>query len=456
MSTNYYVHKSGNDANNGLTLGTAKKTIGGGMAAFAAGGVDGVINVYRGVYKEAVTMIRNFDASLEVRAIGHVIIDGENVRAFGLDFGFPSDGNGSLNSTYRGFEVRNCTDVGIRSRGNNLGAPTSTGGKVRNCVIHDCPKGVNYATNSAAPGGIDVQDSIIFNCSVAGVWGGEPNSNVTIVYVLKNNTFYNCLAGFQLTATNVQGVSSYNNVYLNCTTGIVLPFTVLNLNLFNRLDYDDFFGCTNVGKLLNTTYATLALFRAAIIAGWSDQYGPYTDVIETHGIETDPLVIDAPKYLFGLRAASPCLATGLNSADIGARGKSAFAQSFAFSPTDWANGLFSSTQINGSNQIELIAPATLGTYTSVVFDLGAGQTLRITGFDLSADETEPADVVDTDNNDTAPNKKNIEVRMSETPFIQTDAILAWQKIEQDVTPPATLAGRYIQYRLTLRKDGVEA
>lgn len=67
-------------------------------------------------------------------------------------------------------------------------------------------------------------------------------------------------------------------------------------------------------------------------------------------------------------------------------------------------------------------------------------------------------MVDTDNNDVNPNRKMIEVRLSPTPFGPTDVVPSYTKIEQGegVTAPLTLAGRYMQYRLTLRKDGVSA
>lgn len=452
MATNYYVTKSGNDSNNGLTIQTAKLTVGGGMAAFAAGAVDGIINVYRGVYKESVTMTRNFDATLEVNAIGHVIVDGENVRSFGLDFGFPSNGNGSLNSTYRGFEVINCTDTGIRHRGNNLGASTTQAGKVRNCVVHNCPKGVSYPFGSGAPGGADVQDSVFFDCSVAGVWGGSPEANYTIAFIVKNNTFYNCLTGAEFTSTNMS-LSEYNNIYVNCTTGIALPTTTLGANQFERLDYDDFFSCTYVGKLTTNTYATKALFAAAIIAGWNNQYGPYTDAIETHGLEVDPLFVDGPKHLFGLRLTSPLIGTGLNGADIGAKGVIGFAGSNTYNSGQWSGGVFVDTQLNGSNNIELIPPAVTGTWTSVVQDLGNAQTFRLTGVDLGATENYPTDVLDTDITDV-PNREHIEVRMSNGIFTQNAAQPDWTLVEVGADAPVTLTGRFIQTRITLRNNGI--
>ncbi len=434
--TTYYVHKSGNDSNNGLTLGTAKKTIG---AAVSLLGSADTVQVYRGVYKETVaptTLVWT------LKAIGRVIIDGENLRSFGIQAN--NINQPTMLRVIDGFEIRNCVSAGIYSGANNsLGSWPSTWLTIRNCHIHHCPRGVMGQPGTCS--GHTVLDTVIHDCSIAACELDNNGDNSNFQGNLERVTIYGCARGvsrFNSQGGQVNGAYDIkSSLFLNNAVALYSFGGAPNTPSSN---YNSFFGNTKVASRNGTDYATLADWFAATGR-------------DANSLSSDPLVIDLAAGLVALQSASPLLGAGFNGEDIGARGVAKFAQSEAFSHTDWGSGIMVDTQVAGG-KIELVPPATVGTFTSTVYDLGTGVTRRLTGFDLMADETEPTDVVDADIDDAGPNRKTIEVRMSATVFSQAAGFPAWVKIEQgaNVVLPNTLAGRYIQYRLTLRKDGVEA
>lgn len=433
--TTYYVHKSGNDSNDGLSLATAKKSIG---AAVILLGDGDTVQVYRGVYKETVAPT---PLVWTLKAIGRVIIDGENLRSYGIQAN--NVNQPTMLRVIDGFEIRNCLAAGIYSGANNsIGSWPSTWFTIRNCHIHHCPRGVVGQGGTCS--GHTLLDTVIHDCSVAACELDNNGDNSNYQGYLQRVTIYNCARGvsrFNSQGGQVNG--SYDvksSLFLNNTTALYSLGGAPNTPSSN---YNSFFGNTRLASRNGTDYATLA--------DWFAATGQ-----DAKSLSSDPLLIDLTAGLVALQSASPLLGAGLNGQDIGARGLAKFAQSDAFSPTDWAGGIMVDTQIAGG-KIELVPPATVGTFTSTVYDLGTGGSRRLTGFDLLADEGEPADVVDADTNDSGPNKKTIEVRMQAAPFSQAAALPAWVKVEQgpNVVLSNTLTGRYIQYRLILRKDGVE-
>jgi len=430
--TTYFVTKSGLDTNSGLSLALAKKTIQ--AAATLMTGAD-TVQVYRGTYKETVTFPNALVAT--AKAFGHVVIDGENTRGFG--FIFQAINQPNMDRIIDGFVMRNHLTSCIRIGSNNNQPTTTTNHTVRNCVLHDSFRGVDTGDGVDGGAAYQVFDSVIYSCSDTGVYAGGGSTGFSAVRT-KNVTIYGCGKGVRLRGTSGTAANVFNTLFLSNTTGVHI-----DNNLGSTASNNSFFGNTNVGHRGGTDYTTLVAWQTATSA-------------DAGSLDSDPLVIDVTANLFGLQAASPLFGAGINSSDIGGRTFAGFALSNTFSPVDWAGGTFVDTQLSGSGRIELIPPATTGTYASVVKDLGAGQVYRVGYVDLSALEAEPTDVIDTDNTDTAPNAKKIEIRASMTTFLQTDLTPAWVSMEigSNVSFLPTGRGRYFQVRLTLRQDGVEA
>jgi len=125
----------------------------------------------------------------------------------------------------------------------------------------------------------------------------------------------------------------------------------------------------------------------------------------------------------------------------------------AYSAEDWAGGVFTNTQLDGSGRIVLSAGQAVGTWASPVKDLGELNVLRLAASDLAGNEVEPTDVFDSSNSDTAPNRKTFEFRASMSSFAANAASPAWVEVEVGSEPPV-IAGRFVQVRITLRQDGV--
>ena len=428
----FYVTKSGNDANSGLALATPKLTIGSAVAAASSGDT---VQVYRGVYKETVAPTQLI---FTIKAIGHVIIDGENLRSYGIQWN--NVNNPAMLRIVDGFEIKNHLAAGIFTGANNaFGSWAMTWLTIRNVNIHNNPRGIVGQVGTVS--GFTLLDSIIHDCTT-GVELDNGSDSSTYNSHLERVTIYNCVKGTYRFGTGFlsggnhtcRSVSFRNNGTDMYTGG---PNNTQSSN------YNSFFGSTNVAHRDVTDYAT--------VAAWNAAFGQ-----DANSLTADPLHVDFPLGLVGLRETSPLIGAGLNGENIGARGVCAFSGSNLFNAAEWAAGLFTNTQLNGFNQVELVPPNVTGTYRSIVRDLGVAQTLRITGFDLASSETEPTDVLDFDNTDVNPNKKNIEVRMSMNNFGQGAAVPAYTVIEQGVTPPVTLNGRFIQVRITLRTNGVNA
>jgi len=434
-----HVTKSGNDSNSGLTLALAKKTIGGAVSASSAGDE---VHVYRGVYKESVSMPAfNSASGFILKAIGNVIIDGENLRGVGITHSFNNTGTNV--STVDGFTIINHTFAGVLHTGNNFGSGSLVEALTRNCIIRNNVIGIRGGSNDLISSGysVDSQFNTIYDCSAAGIHMSSLGGGFSPQLRMKSNTIFNCGAGLRDERNNNAGGTIFSNILASC--GIGLNFNA-NSSIGGTLDFNDYFGNTSAGKMSSTLYATFA--------AWKTATGK-----DASSIGTDPLHVDSSVRLFALQSTSPCVGTGMNGENIGGHGKSMFSLSNLFSPADFAAGIFTDTQIGGLGKIEIVPPATVGTYASVVKDIGNIQFQKITGIELAASELNPLDVVDTDNTDTAPNSQKIEVRMSASSFSPTAGSPAWVALEvgSNTTLP-TVKGRYIQFRLTLRNDGVEA
>ena|GEM_PF-1812885 len=102
----FYVSPNGDDANDGLTLATAWRTIQRATNTVAPGDI---VEIQSGIYKEAVDMKISGtpDKHITFRACGEVIVDAEQIRDYCLKL------EGAHYIRIEGIVFRNSTDVGI-------------------------------------------------------------------------------------------------------------------------------------------------------------------------------------------------------------------------------------------------------------------------------------------------------------------------------------------------------
>jgi hypothetical protein len=176
QTTNYVSDLTGNDSWDGLTWGTAKKTIQGGIAAAASG--DTVL-VTNGIYYLASQI--NLWKALTIQSVGgptETIIDGSNTcRCINIS---------NAGAVIDGFSIRN----GFSDQG-GVGVYGQPGGVLRNCYVYG---NVSSNANSAAgntgggiyfEGGAVEQCEIYSNSTTSGNGGGG-------VYLNQSGTVTRC------------------------------------------------------------------------------------------------------------------------------------------------------------------------------------------------------------------------------------------------------------------------
>lgn len=421
-----YVNKSGSDANNGSTPTLAKLTM---QAAYTAAVSGDTIIVGAGQYNEQIAFTTTAKL-LTWNADGRVIVDGQNARNYCI----------TLNSatslqTFNGFHFRSA----VVSLFNTAGGSGSYA--------------FNYCEFSDAPRCLDagLTNLTLFRCLTRNItsavsahycWPlGSTSGNV------QECTFDNiaCPLGTLYRSATQAADLILRNVFSRCATFWCQDGSTNQLGIWDHNFYDVPFG--GVWKVTVTTYSSLATWKAARASN------PAQDLNSASGT---PDFNDRAKGLYGPLAGGN-LYIGPGGMPVGfTGGRTSYGLSTNRNASVWNAAVLSNCSLNGSGHLQLSGGAS-GTATLPTVDLGAA--VRVRGFRLfESGESYPADIVDSDNTDVRPNRQTVEFRTSIVSQADCEA-QAWSTAERlvgaQIIFPATIA-RWVQFRITLRSDGVAA
>jgi hypothetical protein len=436
--TIYYVNKSGNNANNGLSEVNAKLTI---SAAISIASSNDTIIVGSGEYAERLSWS---DKSLEFQSDGIVYMNGASLG-----------GSGSAVSVSRVSSTANIniTFTQFSSSGRwifkNHTRSSST---------------IGMFTGSGTTGGSP--HSYIFNLYYCDLTGHSTNnqvglsanagSSITINYNVYYCTFKDFTTNAILNTSSGGSCVATNCTFYNCGDAIKFPlsFAAKNIFLSNtrglNLGSTPAAGVLNDNQYYNNTY--FARFNVTDYNVWATYQATG---VEALGSDADPGVIDAANNIMFLNSTNSRGAWPYSSYTI--------VRANDFQPDSTWNVTASSSGAgtgwyNSSGNIKLtgddleLFSGTVETAASVVFDTGENDT-QMMEVDLEFDFTWPTNMIDYETSDVRPNYQTIEVRASNTSFNQTDSSPSWTVFPID-SPITGISGRYQQVRLTFRNNDV--
>jgi hypothetical protein len=435
----YYVNKSGSNANNGTTVDLAKLTI---QAAIGIATNADIIVVGSGFYNELLSI----GISVRLQADGVVVVDGTGLTNNLVTFS-------KAGSTYLYFEQYNYSGKWIfqNSEGERVISYTSST-NASYLVMDNCHVRGNvantygvYAYNSyASATGIHMTatQSVFANVPYA-VYTYTGHTNILI---LKYCTVYNSQYGVY------SGSNYVSDAYINwcifdtcvnamrCIGRISGGYSRLysGENLFHTV--------TNFAVVHSTTYTSLATLQSA---GY-----------EAGGVEADPEFLDADNDIFYLMT-EPSIKRNIGALPFGMATGSAIAES---GDTTWRDsgsvaddsGWYNpdgNIDLNDEDEFELVS-GTSGDIWSPVYDLGYVAVVKKAFAD--GVETWGTHMIDRTKTDVKPNYQTIEIRASYSSFYQSGDEIAWTEIKRGVETLSGIVGRYVQLRVTLKNDDVEA
>lgn len=296
QAATYYVDSSRpNDAGNGESWGTAKKTI---QAAINISASNDTIVVTNGIYSSIITANQTVNIQ-SVNGATNTIIDGGGTNSCAT----LGSTDGESRTVLIGFTLRNGhADFGGGSRC----------GMLNNCIISnntaDSGGGGTYAStlisctiseNSAYDGG-GVMNSTLSNCILSGNIvshdGGGSYKGTLNNCVLTNNT------------AGSGGGGSFAGVLYNCTLSKNLTYFWGGGVYYSTLTNCIVWGNRKIDSSINN-YAS---------DGGSFSYSCTTPLPPgTGNVSSDPLFVDSSNGNFRLRTGSPCVDKGTNTHALG-------------------------------------------------------------------------------------------------------------------------------------------
>ena len=449
MASTIYCSKSGSDSNNGSTYVLSKLTI---QASITAAAIGGTVIVGSGLYNETIA-----PTVTTLYADGVVILDGTGLA-------FPPIYN--LSNTYYQLTI----------------APYTTGGQW--VIINSTQPYLMYMNAPAQPMYLALSNVFFIGSSTSyGIYLNRNQGNVNgmqLYGTIKNCAFSNLTTGiystfYEAAYSTFYSINIINNTFYNCTTAILFGSSsgsstfsgTIIQNIFSNgttairdtaamtspiINYNDYYGYTNLLNNAGTLYTTLASVQAL---GY-----------ESQGITTNPAFVDAANNV--LIPTVNLNTTNNNYLYYGAypfgltRGNSYnpdntwnIIAAAGHDNSGWYNPDGNVTMV--SNLFQLTS-GTVGVIWSPVYDLGTAKT--ISQFNIDALQVWGTSMADTTKTDVRPNYQTAEIRTSATTFLQNDGVIAWTELKNKIpftTQGSTnMAGRYIQLRITLRSDDTAA
>lgn len=405
---------TGNNANNGLSAGAAKKTIAGARSATAAAtastsGSPDIVMIAPGVYPEPNTL---WNASTDTNVVymadgtGEVIVDFEQ-RIPDSFFAGVLQGNWGASQIV--------IMVGIRFR-NPYGGSFPNSSNRMLCGSFSAYHCVFYQRNGGAGTGV-----------------GIGNTGTAVQADAENCSFYNLSIGFSGSAA---GAESYNNYFVSCTTPVS--------GTMSR-DYNAFPGNTETNGIDTTSGGSHPGFRDATGEDFRLDPTTFPAAYATflgggrYGTRIGASGKPGPYY----NALYPQLRM-ITKVPAGTHGK---LMTWEDDPSYTAIGTLGAIiQDPTSNElvIDLASTplATDGRARSDVYDLGATSP-NLASFTAGKFEDLPNGAA-LDTNLTLP--KKWEYRSSGSSFLKGDVSPAWVEVEPD--DYINISDRYVQFRIT--------
>ena len=434
----YYVSKSGNDANSGVSYALSKLTIQ--AAITTAGASTTTIIIGSGLYNEKLTI---------TPAVG------------GYTYTFYCDGVVILDGT--GLPANRAIDQYV-SNNNITIAPYTSGGLfiVQNHAVDSSNLYLIYLSG----GVINLTNSILiangnytggfssFTYNPAHTFTNVVFSGFTVAYandyagpttIFKNCTFYGGLNG----GTCAMQWSSYGlaPTITNCIfCNYITAYNVTSLPYSND---NIFYNITN-WRVGATTYTSLPQLQSA---GY-----------DSRSVVSNPNFVDVANSNFYLKSQQ-ALFPNVNQVGMypysyvrGASNNTDSTWQITSLPdnTGWYNPDSNVTK-NGTTGFFELTSGSVGIIWSPVNDTGTMGT-KTTRVSLMLNQSWPTNMIDTTITDVRPNYQTIEIRASDSLFSQNDGSLAWSEIRTEIILPiaSTIVGRYVQTRLILRNNDVGA
>jgi len=442
--TIYYVNKSGDDANGGTNATTdAKLTIKSGVPLCSDGDT---LKVGSGVYEEDTIPWTGY-SGVTVEGDRNVIIDGGGANIFSQSAIEMAD-----YFTIKNVRFRDCSYAVYYS------GEFTTRISFERCWFEAC----RYATGGSQSNNNQRRYVKAHECVLIGlVHLCTYGSTGSPIFYMTNNLFYDFSGEvyYSVTGDSYIGLALHKgNIYhtIGGAQGLWDQADANANGMGSALSIGDNYYYNFAGnffKWKNIVYATLADFKAAF-PGY--EAGSYEGV--------DPLLADIPNGIYYPRADSPVVGPGTYVEKVGpwarvlnfSDGQQFFGTwDIVSSPAADAGTAWART----AGSVSKVGTTFLGngTIVSPVIPLAGGSVVRLTRVMLRSKESYPLDVIDYDNSDSAPNRKNYRYRISDTPFNQdgTGGGPTWSsyEIEEELVGQT---GAYVQLELTFRIDGVAA
>ncbi len=412
-----YVNKSGSDANDGSTAALAKLTI---QAMATAAATGDTIIVGSGSYNEKVSAWGA--KTITFYADGVVIMDGSGL------------GNGAVFSSTAGYPVslQPYTTGGQWIIQNHLATTYLIAGNGSTSIsLNNVICLSNGSPTCLSPAAISVT-----NCVFSGF---------DRVIVNGNNSTYCFQCTFYGKGTNIAVVVSHSNTLLTLAQCIISNFgTAYSTGGVPVYANDNLFYSITNWSIAGVTYTTLPQVQAA---GWDSRSAVENpnftalsnNIFYIKSVSTVSPYVGA--YPYGLTRG------GANNPD------SKWIITGTADNSGWYNPDGNVLKNETSNFFEL-AVGNVGVIWSPVYDLTGTSTFS--KINLATTQYWPTNVVDTTISDVRPNAQTMEVRASNSTYNQADESPSWSEVRYNGALATPITGRYLQFRITMRNNGVQA
>jgi len=417
---NKYVNKSGDNGNGGTSHSDAYETISYGISQMSNGDT---LYVGSGVYEENLSF--SSSGTYNIYGDGYVVLDGSSV------------GGTCINVAHHVDATVKLYDLTIVNYTNGAWAGHRNEIHFKRCIVKDCSGYGLRVTNYQSSGYTLSEDCVWDNAHIDCLREYLPGN----VYIKTSTFINNTSANGAIYAYGLRSGQSGKLYISSCHIDDTLK---LNGNVYGG-------GYVELGSLDYCNVRDSIEYQGSVYNNLSEFQAAY-EALAGHSFNKDPDFNDN----YTLRWSSPNIGNGESSVDIGGLESASY---YNGSSNLFEDAILSNISRNASGDFE-VSGASVGTITSSVLDFGSDVEIGIVR--LNAIEYYPDDVVDYDNGDTEPNRRNYEYRYATDAsgaFTQSAGSPSWNiaefgdHLKDDKSVPAC---RYIQFRITIRTNGVAA